>query len=99
MLPATLVVAAPSIPPAAVLQMLEGQSSSGTLRAGSLWLRLCEGRVVASSGEPVNVVAALVAYVGLVTFRAVPGRPDGALAVSPTALLLEAARLTDEAKK
>lgn len=99
MLPATLVVAAPAIAPAAVIQMLEGQSASGTLRAGAAWLRLREGRVVSASGDPVATVAILCAHEGLVTFRAVRGIPSGELSLSPTALLLEAARLSDEGQR
>lgn len=98
-LPATLIAAAPDIAPASVLQLLEAQVSNGTLRAGELWLRLRAGRVVEASAAPVDVVRAIVRHVGLVSFRAVPGLPTGTHDLSPTALLLEAARLEDEGSR
>lgn len=95
-LPATLTAAVPSISAAAILQTLEAQEATGTLALGALELRLRAGRVCWASGDALAVVASMLGETGLLAFRAVPGTPSGELSLSPTALLLEAARLSDE---
>ena len=102
----TLSCAIPTVDLASLLQLLEGQRASGTLRCGDLWLRLRAGQVVKSSGdlcEPLEcaqeTVAALLEASGRLEFRAVSGEPRGPLALAPTALLLEAARNADEARR
>lgn len=97
-LQATLQGTAPAIDPAAVLQLIEGQRLSGTFRMGDHSLRLRGGQVCHTSSDPVETVAGILGARGAFTFRAVAGEPTGELALSVTGLLLEAARIADEAQ-
>ena len=92
-----------SIDFASLLQLLESQRASGTVWIGGAWLRLSNGVVVKGSGdfgEPDECALATVETMleshGVLAFRSVPGTPTGPIAIAPTALLLEAARLRDE---
>ena len=93
----TLTGQAPAIDVASVLQILESARACGTFRLGAYYLRLRNGQVCKASGEPVATVAAILAAKGSFEFRLVQGEPTGVLALSVTGLLLEAARLADEA--
>jgi len=88
---------APAISVSGLLQLLESSGASGTFRLGDLSLRLRAGRVCKASGDPTDVVAALVSAEGEWSFRAARATPSGDLELSVTGLLLEAARRTDEA--
>jgi len=95
----TLSALLPAFDFAGILQLLEQGRANGTLRLGDAWLRLAGGRVVKASQGAQDVVSAMLAGRGVLTFRAVPGTPTGPLDASPTALLLEAARAQDEAAR
>lgn len=95
----TLQGAAPALDVSGILQLLESQRLSGTFILGQHWLRLLGGVVVNASADPVATVAALTSGRGPFEFRAVVGQPNGSLRCSLTALLLDAARLTDERER
>ena len=94
----TLAGTAPAIDLAAVLQLLEAQRANGTIRIGAHWLRMRDGRACKASGHLLETVVAMLAYSGAFEFRSVAGTPSGFFDLSITALLLDAARMTDEAR-
>ena len=81
-----------------VLQMLESSQASGTVYAGDHYLRLAKGRVVKASLASPACAIARMALQETFSIRLVPGRPNGDMDVGVTALLLEAARIADEAR-
>lgn len=93
----TLQGQAPALDVSGILQLLEAQRATGTFRLGEHYLRLRQGAVCKASGEPVATVAAILTATGSFEFRAVQGEPSGDLRLGVTGLLLEAARLADEA--
>lgn len=98
MLKPTLVGMVPGIEVAGVLQLLEAQRASGRFWMGTHALQFRDGRVSRATGEPVETVVALLKSTGKFFFRSVPGQPSGTLNLSVTGLLLEAARIADEAQ-
>ena len=90
----------------ALLQLLESQRASGTVRCGELSLRLRDGLIVKACGDLLDqadaaqlTVELLLETSGVLTFRRAKHAPAGDLQLSPTALLLEAARCSDEARR
>ena len=85
-----------------ILQMLEAQGATATFSLGRYQLDLYAGKVVRASGSPgdcpVEVVANIVAGIGVFEVRKISGPPTGDLRLSLTALLLESARAIDEAR-
>lgn len=94
----TLQGIAPVLDVAGVLQLLESQHASGTFKLGDHWICLRDGQVTRTSGtDAVETMGALLTTQGTFTFRAVAGNvlaPGRSL----TGLLLEAARISDEAQ-
>lgn len=95
---ATLQGNAPALDVSSVLQLLESQHVNGTFTFGLRWICLRDGAVVLASGDPVAVVSAMLTAHGEFHFRTVPGKLRTRPGTNLTGILLEAARILDEAQ-
>lgn len=83
---------------AGVLHLIEAQGMTGHFDVGRYSLDFYAGVIVRASADPIATIAGILdADFGVFRFTKAYGSPCGDLRLNATALLLEAARVRDEA--